>query len=234
MENRVSASIDPALRVQLEAIATNLLALMSFLINLTPTERKKIRKMATKRTGYVADVYNAVMANPSAIPSTFSTAEYTKDKILYDELTHVMNLFGNITEAMRDTLLQISHELMLQSDICYDYLKRAAKDNAPLSEVVQKIGTAFAGQGKRLAVVEFTVPAKGSVSVDNVAKGSRIVNNGNTILRLKAGAELAKIVKKAAIEVDPSSSELIPANYTSIIVENISETAEGSFTVKIR
>ena len=42
--------------------------------------------MATKRTGYVLDVYNAVLANPGAIPTTFNIDEYKKDKQLLDDL----------------------------------------------------------------------------------------------------------------------------------------------------
>jgi hypothetical protein len=234
MENRVSASITAAVKAQLGSIVTNILSLLPFLINLTPAARKKIRKMAIKRAGYVADVYNAVMANPSVIPATFSVPEYTKDKVLFDDMAYVINLFETILEALHDTQLQLSHELMQQSDACYDYLKRAAKDNASLSETVKKVGTAFASQGIRSKGVVFQIPAKGIVSVDSVAPGSRIVNNGNTILSFKAGAELAKILKKTAISINPGNAEVIPAGFTSIIVENVSETADGSFTVKIK
>jgi hypothetical protein len=234
MENRISASITPAAKAELEAVAANILVLLPFLINLTPAQRKKIRKMATKHTGYVADVFNAVIANPTAIPATFSIPEYTKDKVLFDDLTYVCNLFETIVEAMRDTLLQLGSELMLQSDASYDYLKRAAKDNAPLSEIVGKIGTAFAGQGKSKNVSEFMVPPKGSVNVDGVVQNRSILNSGNTMLLMKPGADLANKVKGADIQINPAVSVKIPAGYTSIIVINVSETTEGSFSLKIK
>lgn len=233
MENRISVIIAPATKAELELIAANILVLLPFLINLTPAQRKRIRKMATKHTGYVADVFNAVITNPSAIPATFDIPEYSKDKVLFDDLTYVLNLFETIVEAMHDTLLQIGHELMQQSDSCYDYLKRASKDNASLSEIVKKIGTAFAGQGKRTKIAEFMIPAKGSVEVKNVHPGTKLVNIGNTIIVLKPGSDLANKLKVPPIAINPSNSVTIPAGYTSILVENLSETSEGSFSVKI-
>ena len=72
------------------------------------------------------------------------------------------------------------------------------------------------------------------MEVNKVVPGTKIVNTGNAIISMKAGAELAKIVKKTAININPDTSATIPDGYTSIIIENLSDTEEASFTVHVK
>ncbi|MGE3824220.1 MAG: hypothetical protein AB7G44_08335, partial [Bacteroidia bacterium] len=97
MNPNISAVINPADKAVIEANINGIKALLLFLANLTPAERKRLRKMGTKRTGYVAMVFNAAITNPSAIPSGFDMAEYTKDKVLFDDLAYIKNLLVSLT-----------------------------------------------------------------------------------------------------------------------------------------
>jgi hypothetical protein len=121
--------------------------LLPFLLNLTPDQRKALRKMGSKRTGYVNDVYQGVMNNTNVVPSAFDLAAYTRDKILHDDLTDILDQLIPLYESISDTLLLAGNELMKQSDSGYDYLKRAAKDNSALQIIVDQIAKAFEGQG---------------------------------------------------------------------------------------
>ena len=70
------------------------------------------------------DVFNAVITNPSAIPTSFDVAEYVKDKNLFDDLAYVKNLLLSLVEAIDDTQMLVGSELMKQSDTAYSPLKR--------------------------------------------------------------------------------------------------------------
>jgi hypothetical protein len=227
----ISAAIAPDDKAALELKASEILAILVFLVNLDPKTRKRLRKMATKRTGYVADVFTAVLANPGAIPSTFDVNEYKKDKQLFDDLLYLFGIFNPIVEAISDTMLMVGNELMTQSDSCYDYLKRAAKDNVPLTETINKIATAYKRQSPKTPNI-FTIPAGGSVEVNNVVIGTRLVNNGTTVITLKAGPELPSNVKLDPIDIEPGNSVVIPKGYSVILVENKSATVEAIFSVR--
>lgn len=139
----ISASIAAADKAAIEANVNAIKALLLFLVNLTPAQRKKLRKMGTKRTGYVAAVFNAVITNPSAIPASFDVAEYIKDKTLFDDLAYIKNLLVSLTEAVDDTQMMVGAELMQQSDTAYGLLKDSARSNMALHTIVEAIGEAF-------------------------------------------------------------------------------------------
>lgn len=139
----ISASISAADKATIQTGVNDLKALLPFLVNLDPKTRQRLRKKGTKMSGYVDNVFQAVNTNASVIPATFDTAEYAKDKVLFDDLSFVKDLFSALLEAVDDTRLAVGNELMKESDTCYDYLKRAAKDNASLTEVVNEIAKAF-------------------------------------------------------------------------------------------
>ncbi len=145
----ISVVVSAADITAIETSAGDIKLKLPFLINLTPQERKKFRKKGTKREGYVKDVYEGIVANPTVVPVTFSIPEYTKDYNLDTVLLHIRSVLSSIIEGIDDTRMMVGVELMKQSDTGYDYLKRAAKDNAALQSVVDKIAKAFAGQGKK-------------------------------------------------------------------------------------
>lgn len=124
-------------------------ALLPFLVTLSATERKKLRKMATKRIGYVASVLEAVQAHPTAVPGDFDTLEFGKDVNLSLTLRQLYDISIAITQGLDDTMLALGNDLMQQADTAYGHLKQSAKKNAGLKVIVDQIGTAFAGQGKK-------------------------------------------------------------------------------------
>ncbi len=227
----ISKVLTEANKTDLATNAAAIWVILDFMVNLDPATRKRLRKMATKRTGYVLDVYTAVMANPGAIPSTFSIDEYKKDKLLLDDLNLILGLYRPIVEAIEDTILTLGNEMMTQSDTCYGYLQRGAKGNVPLTETINKIATAYKRKSPKMPVV-YLISAGGTVVVDGVIPGTRLVNNGTTVIKLKGGNLLASKVRVADIMIDPGNSAIIPKGYTQIAVENTSASIEGSFSVR--
>jgi hypothetical protein len=204
--------------------------ILVFLVNLTPEERKKLRKMATKREGYVSSVYNGALNNPSAIPSSFDMPEYTKDFDLMTQLKIVRGLLGPLMEGIDDTIMLLSNELMEQSDQCYGFLQTAAKGNPALTTLVNQIATAFAGQGKKKNATSITIPAGGSSNQQRINTRNLFINSGTTVLKvIKTG-----LAASYAKTVSPQSSLKLDPDWTVITVTNNSTTDEGEFTVTIK
>lgn len=222
--NRISAILTAAAQTAIAAAVTALKTNMPFLINLLPDERKKKRKTGTKREGYVVAVYQAVLAHPEAIPATFSVPEWTKDEELNDALKLDYSSVLAVAESIDDTLLQLGSERIQQADTCYDYLKRAAKDNAALSTIVDNIAKQFLGQGRKGDVPITSIPAGGSVSVANAVPNTNMSNMGNTILKLSANG-IDTLVR-------PGDVAKVPVK--NIMLTNQSSTEAGSFSVKTK
>src|SRR5260221_10732488 len=103
LENRISATLSAVQQTAIQAAVTAILAILTFLINLDPDDRRKKRKTGTKREGYVVAVYQALTAHPEVIPSTFNMAEWTRDENLNTALKVDFSLLGAVTESIDDT-----------------------------------------------------------------------------------------------------------------------------------
>lgn len=148
MISKISAELLDAIKLQISQWFTDIKLALPFLLNLTPTERKRFRKMGTKRTGYVNQVHNALITNPSVYPASYNMAEFTKDKELYDNVAEVKGWNAELAEGLNDTLLVIGTDLMAHADAGYRLIKEAAKTNLALTTLADEIGKAFEGQGK--------------------------------------------------------------------------------------
>ena len=230
----ISAVLSDANKLAIKANIDNSRSLMPFLASLNPTERHALRKVGSKREGYVVDVYTTSITNPASLAGDFSLSEWTKDEVLNKQLTEVLGYAESFVEALKDTIMLLSNERIRQADIAYSYLKQSAKTNTSLSDQVSRISRQFDGQGRKKAVNIFNITPKGSVEVTKVVAGTKLVNTGDSIISLKAGNETATKLKKTAININPGSSATIPVGYTSIIVENLSDTVAGSFSVHTR
>ena len=223
----VSATLTQQNKTDFQLSASEMLIILSFLVNLSPTVRRRLRKMATKRAGYVNDVFAAVMANLTAIPETFDITQYKNDKQLADDMLFLINILRPILEGAEDTLLVVGNQLMTYSDTCYTYLKRAAKDNLALTETVAHIATAYKRKAAK-AAIKFTLPAGGATTVEHVVGNTRLVNIGTTVIKYKVDNELTYTV------IEPGDSELIATGTKTVTVANVSITQEGIFSIRLK
>ena len=226
--SNISAVLAPADLATTISKVSDIRALLPFLINMTPEERHKIRKMGTKREGYFAAVYPAALGNPSVIPLTFDMAEFTKDKTLRDALLTLKAVLAPLNEALDDTIMELNHELIKQTDQCYGYLQQGAEGNVALSGTVQGIAAQFAGQGVRAHNTVTTLPAGGSVSLRNVDTSRKLINTGRTII----GYLLPEDVLTNIRLVNPNDSVVLTSEFTKIMVINQSTTTAGEFSLK--
>jgi hypothetical protein len=231
----ISAALTPAQKTTLKSnVDANKAIISPFAVNLTPQQRKEGQKLGTNSVSYGQTALETAQLHPAIIPADFVIAEFEKDVKLFFDLDEIDNHHSDYIELIRDTKLAVGMEVMEQANRLYAQAKLAAKHNAALDGVLAELGKRYKALGKRSSGTTFSVASKGFVEVDKIVPNSRFINAGTTILILKAGSDLANKVKLPPIPVNPGDSVQMPAGYSSIIVENVSETTAGSFIVRVK
>lgn len=132
--------------VQITEILTkigDIRTVLNFLINLTPEERQKYFKMGPKSVAY-ADLAEVTARNhPEILPSSFNTAEFTKDLQLTKAFVEINSLLLPLAEGVDDTLKLAGVEVMKQANQVYDFVKLAAKNNSALDSIRQELGRRY-------------------------------------------------------------------------------------------
>lgn len=122
---------------------------LNFFISLSDEERKKMRKVGTKRSAYVKDVLAVAKQNTQHIPASIDLIEFEKDAKLYLDLSEIVIAFLSFYEGLQDTLMASGNESIQTGDQIYAILKAASRKNANLKESLKIIAKHFEGQGKK-------------------------------------------------------------------------------------
>ncbi len=235
MDSKISGEITPTNKTNLEAVTGIVDTELPFLRNATKTERKFLRKMSTGNAGYVDKVYSSVSAHSDLLPTTFSLSDFTKDVKLMADLPYIRQIFQTVLEKLDDSELLLGHDLMKQADYCYAQLKLGAKDNDAVKEAVNEIAAGLKGMGSKKNATIYGISAGNTITVYKVVTGTLLVNKGTTVLKIKAGSELAsKVRAMESLIIEPGNSAMIHKTWTIIEVSNLSNSAEGSFSVKVK
>ena len=141
--SNISVSLD---QTQLNTILTQVKALKSslaFLVALSSEEKQKMRKMGDKLTSYVLDVRTLANTYPGSIPSDVNVVEFNKDVDLIVKLDAIMAELRPLYNKLEDTNIAVGNESIRVADVCYGFLKYAARNNPSLSESVKILGARF-------------------------------------------------------------------------------------------
>ena len=76
----LSASLDETQIAEIIHSINNISGILTFLINLTPKERKELFKMGPKSVAYAELAETTARNHPEILPSNFNVAEFTFEK----------------------------------------------------------------------------------------------------------------------------------------------------------
>jgi hypothetical protein len=215
MSNLISATLSTADKNIIKANITAIKAIVAFLKNLTPADRRKIFKMGSKREGFVKTVLTAIQNQPAAVPSSFSVSEFEKDYQLYRDLREVWMELISLTEGLEDTLLLLGSELMSQATQGYRYVKQAAKGNMAVDTLAAEMGVSFK-RPKKIQPTAHSLPSKEQVTLKGIVPKRLFRTFNNVSLLLYRG----DAVSGNGVLVDGNSKFFIPAGWTTITVVN--------------
>ncbi len=145
----ISAALTPAQKTTIKTNLAAILAILNFLVNLTPKQRRTLFKMGPKSVGYVQLALQIAQNNPSILPSAFNVAEFAKDVSLSTDLVEIETVSTPLAEGISDTLIAVGSEAMKQANRVNDLVKVAAKSDANMDVLRKQLAERYKGQGKR-------------------------------------------------------------------------------------
>lgn len=142
-ENRVSAELSEADRkAVLDAIET-IRTKLSFLIDLSPEQRRSLPKMGDRSRAFVAKALAIARHNSDFLPRSFSVEEFERDVALAEALLPIMVSLTRLQEQVTDTYTEVGSEAYSASLVVYQY-GRNSGDGQSLEDLLDDMGQRFA------------------------------------------------------------------------------------------
>lgn len=159
-ENRVSAVLSEADRkAVLDAIET-IRTKLSFLIDLTPEQRRSLPKMGDKSRAFVAKALAIAQHNSNFLPRSFSVEEFERDVALAEALLPIMVSLTRLQEQINDTYIEVGSEAYSASLVVYQ-CGRNSGDGESLEGLLDDMGQRFA---RKSGGTRLTPPGGGTAS----------------------------------------------------------------------
>ena len=146
--NKITAAFTDAQKAIVLTKIAEAKTAMPFLIAITADERKRSQKMGAKSLDYVRQCIEGAKAFPDELKKNFSIAEMEKDYEIINNLLGVQVACKELLELVNDSLTAGGIESMEAANEVYATLKIAAKGNASVKAMVDKIAERYKGQGK--------------------------------------------------------------------------------------
>ena len=143
MQNKIDATLTTEDRNKIIDFIDQISALLSFLINLTPEERRELPRMGDRSRGFVQEALALAEQDDSFLPRSFDTAEMRKDEDLYNLLNSIQTALTMLFEKIDDTRMLVGTDLYVAALDVYDAAKRNG-DSEALDRLLDALGERFA------------------------------------------------------------------------------------------
>lgn len=148
-DNRISAQISTQTKAQIITKLQEITALLPFLINYTPDERKKIPNLGDKRSAMDQTFAAQMAAHPELVPSYIDTTELGSDRTLRTDLMDLEERVAELQQALSDTGLAAGADIFLAYMGFYANVQQGAKRNAAAAQTVLETLQPFIPRGRR-------------------------------------------------------------------------------------
>ena len=145
---QISSTLTPADRDKVLAAVTSIKQTLSFLIDLTPEERKALPKMGNKNRAFVSKALEVATQNPDFLSRSFDLEEMRKDVQLFEAMYPIVVAMTQLQELIDDTYMTVGSEAYSAALKVYTYAK-ASGQGAGLEAVVDELGQRFARRSRK-------------------------------------------------------------------------------------
>jgi hypothetical protein len=147
--SNLSATLSDADKTAILTKINEITALLPFLLNLTPDERRGLQAMGDGNEPFITKAITYAEANPQFVPPYLNVAEFRKDVNLVIQITPILQALAQLMEGLRDTALAAGSEAFAESRVFYKSVQVAAGLNVPGADTIaEDLGQRFAGQGQ--------------------------------------------------------------------------------------
>lgn len=142
---------EPLTEAQLDSINGSLTTIdsqLTFLVGITPIERRRLAKMGQKTRAFVKDAIAAGIRNPSMLPRSLDPDKMRGKMTLTDQLRELHARTCQLAERLGDTLTLAGSEMYEDARLIYKLTK--TKATAPgLNSAAEGMSRRFAAQGRK-------------------------------------------------------------------------------------
>jgi hypothetical protein len=149
-DNRVSATLSNADQQAVLAAINTIRQKLSFLIDLTPEERRTILRMGDGSRAFVSQALEVASQNTDILPRSFDVEEMRKDVELLAALSPIMVALAQLNELVDDTFMEVGSEAYAAGLAVYQYVRAAGK-GAALDGALDTLGQRFARKSRGAA-----------------------------------------------------------------------------------
>ena len=147
-DNRISADISKTdQQAVLDAIET-IQHKLSFLIDLTPEQRRTLPKMGDKSRAFVNQALAVAQNNSNFLPRSFSVEEMARDVALIASLQPIMTAATRLQEQLDDTFMEVGSEAYTAALVVYQYARQSGEGES-LDQLLDDMGQRFARKTSR-------------------------------------------------------------------------------------
>ena len=119
-------------------------ALLPFIVNLSPNERKAIPNMGRKSLKFVESAIGYAQKHPTFVPPFLDVAEQHRDFNLTKQLYDIIEVLNPLCEKINDTCFAVGAEAFASARVFYSTLKAAEKAGTPgVDTIVKDLGQTF-------------------------------------------------------------------------------------------
>ncbi len=137
MENKHSQNIPEEILATAQQKINEANAILApFMINITPSERKKLLKMGDKSLAFVTKAIELAKQNPVLCPNYLNMENFEIDFSDATKLIVIKNSAKQLQEALEDTSLVAGSEAYQAALMFYSSVKEAASKNVPNAKAV--------------------------------------------------------------------------------------------------
>lgn len=115
---------------------------LSFLMGLTPTERRQLAKLGRKSQTFVVKALDVATQNAGLMPRCLNIDEARRDLALFEALNPVLQSLNQLRELVEDTQMVAGSEAYAAARVAYSSIKTVGK-NMGLDEVTDDLAQQF-------------------------------------------------------------------------------------------
>jgi hypothetical protein len=146
-ENRVSATLSEADQQAVLAAIETIRQKLSFLIDLTPEQRRSLPKMGDKSRAFVSKALAIAQQNSNFLPRSFSVEEMASDVALLESLLPILVSLTRLQEQLQDTYTEVGSEAYSAALVVYQY-GRNSSDGESLETLLDDMAQRFARKSR--------------------------------------------------------------------------------------
>ena len=201
-------------------------------IPLTASQTKSMIKVSTMRVALIKDVdINIINIYPAVVPDSISIADFRADMAYAGQLNSLMGMINAQGYGIISLLKTTNNNQMVETTMILDSARGAMGTNAGLTTKMNELSSKhFNSKPGKNKPSSYKTPPGTKVTLGGVIPGKLFTNTGTSVLTLlNVDGNIAD-----TLIVNPYTGIKIPKGWTNVVITNLSDTADASYSVYMK